>query len=818
MTQGDALWRDLVFAVRLFRKSPVVTAATLLTLALGVGANVAVFSVVNAYVLRPLPVRDANRLVVIATHDRSSRTLRGASLPDVQDYRTATSGVFEDIAAYSVGFLGLGREGRRPERVLVTWVTGHYFPLLDLRPSQGRLIRADEGGPGGADAVVVLGYSTWQRRFDSDPRVVGQFVKVNGRPCTVIGVAPRDFHGTFAFSDAELYLPLNWAGGGDLANREARGLHAIARLLPGVSIARAQAAMDVVADRLTRDHPATNGNTAVRVLPERLARPEEDQSRVNAPGAAIMLVLVGLVMGLAGVNVSSLMLARTSSRRREFAIRSALGAGRGHFMRQLTTEALLLAGLGGATGVVFGSWSARALTAALPVAGDLPVRFDFQLDWRVITYAVVIVVGTGLLVGLASGIRAISAGEAATGRWAGRGSSASAGGHLTRRVLVVVQIAGCFVLLIGAGLFVRSLWAAERADLGFNPDGVLNLYMDVGQLAYTEEAGQAFFDDVYQRVSALPGIESASFAFTIPMGYIRLSATVEGEGQSLSTDRVSAGKNLVSPSYFQTMGIRLNRGRSFTGVDDTRSRPVAVVNQHFADVLWPGQDPIGRRFRSSGRGGRWVEVVGVADNGKYRFLFEDPQPYFYVPIAQEYTGLRVLQVRTSRLPETMLPALARALLAREPDLPLYDVQRMTEALGSGPGFFPVRVGAAAAATFGLLGLALAIVGIYGVMSYGASQRTHEMGVRIALGATRRDILRLVLRDGVRILSIGLGAGLVIALWSGSVLESVLFGVSGHDAITFAAVSAIVVCVVLAACTIPAWHAARVDPTVALRAE
>ena len=384
---------------------------------------------------------------------------------------------------------------------------------------------------------------------------------------------------------------------------------------------------------------------------------------------------------------------------------------------------------------------------------------------------------------------------------------------------MAAQIAVCFVLLAAAGLFVRSLVEAERADLGFRPDGVLNVHMDVGQLGYTEAQGRAFFEEVDRRVRAIPGVETMSFAFTIPMGYIRVGDTVEAEGQPVdSNTRLSAGKNIVSSEYFQTMGMQVIRGRSFSDGDSEQSRPVALVNQHLADMLWPGQDPIGRRFRSGGPEASWVEVVGVTHTGKYRFLFEDPQPYFYVPIAQEYTGLRVLQIRTSMPPESLAPAVQRAIQVLEPDLPLYDVQSMSHALGSGLGFFPVRVGAVCAASLGLLAFVLAIVGLYGVISYLTSQRTREIGVRMAIGATRSDIVRLVLREGSKLVLSGLAAGLLVTLACSRIVESFLFGISARDPLTLVIVAPILGCVALIACAIPAWRAAGVNPAVALRSE
>jgi len=799
----------------MLHRSPSFALAAMVTLALGIGVNTAVFSVVNAIVLRPLPVRDGDRLVVIASQQSSSRTLRGVSFEDLQDYRLATVDLFEDIAGYSVGFLGLAPMGSEPQRVLVTWVTGNYFQLLDIHPTLGRVIRVDEGTPGRIDPVVVLGYSTWQRRFGGDPSVVGRSVMVNGRPCVIVGVAPPDFFGTFAFSESELYLPLNWQSGEGFDDRRARGLHAIARLRASVTIENAQAAANVVAERLALQYPDANANLGIRVLPERLARPEEDQFRTNALGAVIMLAMVILVMIIAAVNVTNLLLARATSRHRELAIRAALGAGRGRLARQMVTESLVLALLGGGAGILLGTWLARAL-ATMRLPGDLPVRFDFRLDGRVLAYSLTVAVLTGLLVGLASAVRVSRANPNRMLR--GREASPT-DRHGIRGFLVVAQVSCCFMLLSVAGAFVRSLSEAERADLGFRPEGVLNIHMDVGQLGYSEAQGQAFFDEVDRRVRSIPGVQNVSFAFTIPMGYVRVSAAIGAEGQPVDGDnRVSAGQNMVSAEYFQTMGIPIVRGRSFERADNELSRPVAVVNQRLADILWPNQDPIGRRVKSPGPDSHWIEVVGVAHTGKYHFLFEDPQPYLYLPIAQAYTGLRVLQVRASIPPAALAPVAEREIRGLEPNLPLYDVQSMTQALGSGLGFFPVRVGAIAVAAFGLLAFALAIVGLYGLTSYLASQRTHEIGVRMAIGATRQHIVRLVLENVGKLVGLGVAAGMVMTLAGSRIVDRFLFGVSVYDPFTFVSVVPVLGGVTLIACAIPAWRAARVDPAIALRSE
>ena len=813
MNAIDDVWRDLVFTVRLLRKSPIFTTAIVLTLALGVGVNTAVFSVVNAIIFRPLPVRDGDRLVVIASQQASSPRLGAVSFPDLQDYRTAGASVFEDVAAYSVGFVGLASDAARAERVLVSWVTGNYFPLLDLRPAHGRLIRADEGRRGRVDPVVVLGHSTWQRRFRGDPSVVGTVVRVNGQPCTIVGVAPAGFSGTFAFAEPELYLPLNWRDGGGLDNREQRNLHAIGRLLPGVSFEDAQTAMTIAASRLAREYPDSNRNTGISVLPERRARPEEDQFRTNAVGAAMMLAMVSLVMIVATINVTNLVLARATSRRQEFATRAALGAGRARLVEQVVTESMILAALGAGVGLLLGAGAARAI-AAVRLPGDLPVRFDFHVDGSVLAYTALMTVVCGLLIALVPALRA--SGGRLHPTWGAQSDFVTMG--RPRAVMVVSQIALSFVLLVAAGLFTRSWLEAERADLGFRPEHVLNVHMDVEQLGYTETEGRLLFDELARRVQALPGVETLSYAFTIPMGYIRIGDRVEPEDHTLDTsDRLSAGKNIVSPHYFQTMGIPLSQGRTFIETDDQQSRPVAIVNQRFADALWPGRNPSGLRFRLDPKA-HWIEVIGVAPTGRYEYVFEDPQPYFYLPIAQEYTGLRVLQVKTSMNPEALIPSVERIIRAYEPRLPLYDVQSMSQALGSGLGFFPLRVGAVAIATLGLLALALAVIGLYGLISYLTSQRTREIGIRIAIGASHTDVVRLVLENSATLVAVGLAAGVLMTLASSRLIERFLFGVSARDPLTLMSMAPLFAGLSLLACAVPAWRAAHLDPTVALRSE
>lgn len=818
MSVANDFRQDVRYGLRTLRNNPVFAAVTIVTLALGIGANTAVFSVVNAVIFRPLPVKEGDRLRVIASARASVPTAGPVSFPDLQDYRAATDDVFDDIAGYSVGFIGLAPEHERTARVLVSWVTGNYFSVLGVQPFLGRLIRPEEGVRGRIDPVVVLGYSTWRKRFHADPSVVGRTAMLNGQPCTIIGVVPQEFVGTFAFSESEVYLPLNWTGRAVLDDRGARTLHTIARLRPRVSADRAQAALDVIAARLGQDYPDTDSHVRLELLPERLARPEEGNARSNGFVAAMMLILVGLVLLVAEVNLTNLLLARAVACRKELAIRAALGATRGRLVRQLLAESSTLAILGGVTGTGLGAWIAHLLRR-VRLPGDLPARPDFHVDYRVLAYAAVVTLGTALLIGLMAAGRASRADVGDVLHGDGHGSASRSGSHRIRKGLIVAQIAVCFMLLVAGGLFMRSLARAERANFGFNPDDVLNVQMDVEQIGYSEGRGRPLFNEIERRVAGIPGVQDVAFAFSVPLGYVRSNARLEAEGVPAAPgERVVAGKNVVGAHYFATMGIAIEAGRSFIAADDGRSRPVAIVNRRLADVLWAGKNPIGRRFSQGGLDGPWLEVVGVTATGKYRFLFEEPEPHFYVPLTQEYSALRVLHVRTSLAPEALAPVVEQEIHTLQPDLPLYDVQSMKKALNGGYGLFIVRAAAWFAAVFALMGMSLALIGLYGMVSYMTNQRTHEIGVRIALGASPREIAAMVIGQGARLTAAGMAIGLFGAFVLARLLSRLLFLVAATDPISFAAAAVCVVFVTFAAAYVPSRHATRVDPAVALRAE
>jgi predicted permease len=680
----------------------------------------------------------------------------------------------------------------------------------------------------------VLGHRYWMRRFNGDPSIVGRRVLVNARPVTVVGVAPASFTGVVALVDFDAYLPFGMMSAAPTStststststfreittDRASHELSVIGRLAPGVTSGQAQAALDVLARQLERQYPDTNTSVRTRLIAEPLARPEPGDANSKPLVAGVFLLLVGLVLLVACVNVVSLLMVRATARQRELAVRAALGAARSRLVRQLLTESLLLAALGGAAGAALGWWGTTIL-ARLPFPADIPVRFELAFDWRVFAYIAAIALGTGIVVGLLPALRASRADVNDAMREGGRGASDGRARQRLRGALVVMQVAVSVVLLVAAGLFVRSVQRAQSVDLGFDPRHILNLSVDVSQQGYDEARGRAFFKELESRVSRLPGVQSVTFASSVPLGFSGTSASIEVEGQAVPNDqrrrRPSIGYNAVGASYFETMRVPVLRGRSFSTRDDARAQPVAIVNEQMAATLWPGQDPVGKRFRVSGENEPWLEVAGVSKQGKYGFLFENPRPHFHVPIEQRYRPMRTLQIRSVGAPDAIAPIVQKTIRELDPNLPIYDVRSMTQALDGGGGFFLPRMAALFGVGLGLLGLVLALVGIYGVVSYAATLRTQEIGVRIALGAGSRDILRLVVGHGLTLVAIGITLGVSVALGVSRLIGGLLFGISPTDPATFIAVPLALAAAAFTASYIPAWRATRINPLVALQ--
>lgn len=814
------LWQDVRQGLRVLGKTPSFTIAVALTLGLGIGANAAVFSIINALLLRPLPVADPTNLYVLSVSHQDNDRPHQVSWADYLDYRDR-AGVFSDVAAYQIDFAGLSADNRA-DRLAVSYVTGNFFTMLGIAPGAGRLILPDEGQKFGADPVIVLGRSYWKKRFNADPSVVGRHVQINGQPFTIVGVVPDTFYGVYALIEFDAYMPFGMifpepAYRETIARRDNHDLHVIGRLGPGVSFAQAQAGVELLSRQLEQQYPDTNKTVRARLIPEHLARPEPNAADSNPFVAGVFMLLVGLVLLVACVNVVNLMMVRATVRQRELAVRAALGAGRKRLVRQLLTESLLLAAAGGLAGAAIGAWISRLLSR-ITLPADIPIRFDLGFDWRVFAYVAVVALGTGVIVGLIPALRASRTDLNEVLREGGRSMADGGGRQYVRSALVVGQVAVSLVLLVAAALFVRSVQRAQSVDLGFDPSHVINLSMDVSQQGYDEARGRAFYREVEARVRALPGVESMSYAYSVPFGYYNTSEYVEAETQPVPKGqrRPSAGYNMVGPEYFKTMKAPIVRGRAFTAQDDERARPVAIVNELLAQRFWPGQDPIGKRFRMEGTNTRWLEVVGVTKNGKYTFIFEDPSLYFFAPIEQQYRPLRVIHVRTAGAPEALAPAIQKEVRALNPDLPVYDVRSMEKMLEGPNGFFLLQMGALFGGALGALGLVLALVGIYGVVSYSASQRTQEIGVRMALGAQRLDILRLVVGRGLVLIAVGVAVGLAGSFGVARLLSNLLFGISSTDPVTFVGVPVLLGSMALVASYIPALRATRIDPMRALR--
>jgi predicted permease len=816
------LWQDVRYAFRMLGKSPMLTIIVILTLALGIGANTAIFGLVNGLLLRPLPVKSPDQIMVLAAQVQGDTlgifTFSYSELVDLRKQADA----FSDVFASQITLGGLSYSGKANQFVY-GYVTGNYFSGLGLQPALGRLFLPAEGEAGGKDPYIVLGYDFWQKKFGGDPGVVGKQALIDGQEATIVGVTPKGFQGTNFALNLDGYVPLNMLPAQDAAtmwsDRSNRSLVVLGRLKPGVTLKQAQSSMNVVMARLAEQYPATDKGISVHIVPERLARPQPFPNNIVPFIAGVFLALAGLVLLLACMNVANILLVRATMRQREMAIRAAMGANRWRLIRQMLTESILLALFGGVGGLTLGVWASSAVVSILP-AGRIPIRVDFGFDWRVFAYAMAAALFTGAVVGLWPAVRAGRTDVNSVLQSGGRGDTAGVSRHRLRSVLVVAQVAGSLVLLIVAGLFVRSLIRAQHAYMGFDANQVLNLTLDPREVGYDDARTKTFYHDLEARVRTLPGVQSASLAFSVPMGAVQDGGSVYIEGQPPTPGQPPPVViyNHVDEPYFDTMRVPLLRGRVFRENDNDKAPLVAVVNQTMAQQFWPNQDPIGKRFSLKSATGPFVEVVGLAADGKYIFIGWDKKPYFFVPLAQNFSAYRTLQVRSSVPPESMIAQMQNEVRALDPNMPVSDVQTMRQSLAGGNGFFIFQVGAILAASMGLLGLTLAVVGVYGVVSFAASQRTREIGIRMALGAGRPDILRLVLQQGLALVIVGVLCGMVLAWGLTRSMATILVGVSPTDALTYATATLLLAAVGFWACYAPARRAMQLDPMVALRYE
>lgn len=817
----ENLWKDLRYAFRMLFKSPGFTLVAVLALGLGIGANTAIFSVFNGMLWRPLPARDSQRLVVLAAKTRDFQFPLNLSYLDFQDYRQLKS-VFSDLVAYSPSPVNFGAQGR-PERAWVDLVSGNYFSALGIEPALGRTFAPDEGWVQNKDPLVVLSYKFWQKRFGGDRGVIGQTVQVNNHAFTIIGVAPERYVGAYYFIEPDFYLPLTATGIVDptesdaLTRRSASFLRVLGYLKPGVTPAQAMAAAQPLDHRLAQDFPDSHKGLSLLVLPELKARPEPGLGGFMSTAVIVFMLLVGLVLLIACANVANLILARANGRRKEFATRVALGASRWRLARQLLTETVLLSACGGVLGMVFARWAGMGLTS-IHIPTDIPLRlFDLRLDWRIFSFAFLAALLTGVVAGLVPSLQASRTDLADTLKAGGRSGGSSAGHHRFRNVLVVSQVAVSLLLLACAGFFIRSLQNSAHVDMGFRIDHTLLMSVDLGLQGYTEARGQQFFKQLTERVRSMPGVRDAAVSSYIPMGYDNSGVSVVPDGQIIDDKSNSevVFDDLVQPRYFRTAGVPVIRGREFTDADSASAPLVAIINDTFAQKIWPGQDPIGKIFRTK-KDGPPIQVVGLTRTGKYLFLYETPQLYVYFPLAQRYSAGANLFVHTEGDPQQIVSAVRDQIRQLDASLPVFAVTTMEAHVRYGKPLLPARLGAMLVGAFGLLGLILASVGVYGVVSYSVSQRTQEIGIRTALGAQRSNVLGMILKQGMRMALIGTGVGIVLSFLLFRGLRSVLYGVKSTDLATLAAVSGMLLAVAFVASYVPALRATRVDPVVALR--
>ena len=821
---AETLWQDLRYGARMLWKKPGFTLIAVLTLALGIGANTAIFALVNAVFWQPLPVAEPARLMSVFGMDEKNRgdliDFSPISWPNFKDYRDRND-VFTEMIAFQ--YVGLNfSDGGEPQRIAGVIVTGNYFDLLGVKAEIGRTFLPEEDRMPGTHPVVVFSYGSWQRRFGGDPEIVGRAIKLNGLDYTVVGVAAKGFKGTETIGVTDCWVPMMmhdqvftgpYRDG--FNGRRAMTLNVIGRLKPGVAEQQAETAMRAIGRRLEQEYPKENDQRNVTLIPlnQSAISPKERSAYLRASG--LLLTVVGLVLLIACANVANLLLARGTARRRELFLRMALGAGRARVIRQLLTESSILAVAGGGGGLLLAVAGRNLLWAFRPPGmdvGDLNLSFDP----RVLGYTLLISMLTGVLFGLAPALQA-SRVDLITGLKE-RGGRA-AGGHRwfsLRNLLVVGQVALSLVALISAGLFLRSLINARRIDPGFETEKLLTLWFEPGARGYDQARGIEHYRRVVERVEAIPGVISAAIASAGPFGggFVR-SVFVEGREPPGGGRGILTIVDAVGPKYFETMSIPLVRGRDFTKADREHMPPVAVINEAMANRFWPHQDAVGKRFRFFGHDVS-QEVIGVVKDSATRRLGEAPLPVAYLSLLQDFPSRVTLHVRTAGDPGALLATVRSEVLALDRMMPVMKPVTISQLIGE--QLWSARMGAAMLAVFSLLALTLASVGIYGVIAFSVSQRTSEFGIRLALGARPSDVLRLVLGQTLTLVAAGTAIGMAGGLIVTRLVANLLYGVSAVDPVTFIGMPSLLLLVALLASYLPARRATKIDPMIALRCE
>ena len=815
----DALLRDLKHAVRSLGRRPAFTAVAVVSLALGIGANSAIFTIVNAFLLRDLPLERPEELVEIYTSDG---TLAEAttSYPDYLDI-AALDEVFSDVVAYNATFARIGQE-TGSDLIFGEVVTGNYFDVLGVQPALGRGFLPEEDATPGTHAVVVLGHGYWQRQFGGSPDALGATLRISGRPYTVVGVMPESYKGMMRGLEAHVWVPMmmadevNWGPVSRLAERGTRNLFLKGRLQAGVTPEQASAAVGALAVGLQETYPETNEFKNMSAVPtlDVAIHPAVDGALV--PVAAMLLVVVGLVLLIACANLASFLLARASDRKKEVAVRLALGAGRGRLVRKFLTETVVLAGLGGVGGALLATWAVDLLVSFQPPL-PVPVSLDLALDAQVLVFTGGVSLLAGILFGLAPALQATKPDLAPTLKGEG-GEGGRVRAWNLRNVLVVTQVAFSLVLLIGAGLFLRSLRESQNVDPGFGDRNAAVLWMDLPPQEYPAEPGRAYFAELVERTEALPGVGAVGLASHLPLGLAIQTGRVHVDGVPApeGADAHDVDYTLVGADYFGAIGVPLVAGRDFAPSDTPDSSPVVVINQAFAERFWPGRDPVGLTVANGPADEEPATVIGVVADTKVRTLGEAPRPQFFQPFSQVYAESMQVVAQADADAAAVLPRMQAIALDIEPDAVVMEARTMEEHLTI--MLFAPKMAALLLTVFGGLALVLATIGLFGVVSYTVARKTREVGIRISLGAGASSVVAMVMAGGMKLVAVGAVIGGLLAFASSMLVSSFLVGVDAGDPVVFVAVPMLFLGVATIATFLPARRASRVDPVEALRSE